>query len=213
VYYNVTLHNDMPKTTDDLPREIVDHSMPALLTTAMPPPSPLAPPTSLLASSRPSVGDTLFALIHDTDTVVGFDQDLNCHHGRLWYEDEGILTDSSWSTLLDVDRPPPDDGAEQPAEFCDLRPAMPAGYTDYYKTYHYRGWRPCLLQTLYNCTLKQNVRKGGLKQGDRFDCVFVYEHREDDTICLEFCQRDEQRQRWVPQGFLLFAEHHIVWSS
>ncbi|KAI8341888.1 hypothetical protein BC941DRAFT_499413 [Chlamydoabsidia padenii] len=141
----------------------------------------------------PVAGDTLFALIHDTDTVVAFDQELNCHYGRLWYEDEGILTDRSWTDLLEIQDKL--DGTPVPM--------------NYYKAY--RGWQPCLLQTLYNCTLKQNVRKGGLKKGDRFDCVFVYEHREDDTICLEFCQRDQQR--WVPQGFLLFAEHHIAWSS
>ncbi|KAI8093245.1 uncharacterized protein BX664DRAFT_372091 [Halteromyces radiatus] len=144
--------------------------------------------------------DPFFCLFHDTDEVVGFDKDLNCHHGKLWYEDEGIITDSSWDQLLTV--------GKTTLDYRCLRPS-PVGYYDQYKTKYHRAWRPCLLKTLYQCQLKQDVRKGGLKKGDWFDCVFVYEHREDDTICLEFCQRD--RHRLQSQGFLLFSEHHIEW--
>lgn len=143
--------------------------------------------------------------MHDTDTVVGFDHQLVTYRGKLWYEDDGIITDSSWDAVVEV-------VGNTLRDHRDIRPS-PVGYYDPHNTDYHRGWRPCLLKTLFDCRLKRDVRKGGLKKGDLFDCVFVYEHREDDAICLEFCQRDKQRQRWVPQGFLLFVEHHIEWAS
>ncbi|ORZ25330.1 hypothetical protein BCR42DRAFT_485517 [Absidia repens] len=214
VYYHVTLQNTTATTKP------VDHSndfnssnddkkeaFSSTLTTNGTPSPPPSPTPSAFPPPIPSAGDTLFALIHDTNSVTGFDQQLNCHYGTLWYEDEGIISDSSWAELLEVGH------TSIRPDYRELQPSSPLGYYDYYRTYYHRGWRPCLLQTLYQCRLKRNVRKGGLKKGDVFDCVFVYEHREDDTICLEFCQRDDVRQRWVAQGFLLFAEHHIAWSS
>ncbi|CAO3578177.1 unnamed protein product [Absidia cylindrospora] len=210
VYYHVTLqntpvdHRNAFNNSSDDTKQVLSST----LTTngnPSPPPSPI--PSLIPPSPIPSAGDTLFALIHDTNSVIGFDQQLNCHYGKLWYEDEGIISDSSWTELLEVGH------TSARPEYRELQPSSPLGYYDYYRTYYHRGWRPCLLKTLYQCQLKRNVRKGGLKKGDVFDCVFVYEHREDDTICLEFCQRDEIRQRWVAQGFLLFAEHHIAWSS
>ncbi|ORX62180.1 hypothetical protein DM01DRAFT_1331636 [Hesseltinella vesiculosa] len=156
---------------------------------------------------KPSLEDTFFCMLHDLDSVVAFDEDLVCHQGALWFEDEGIVTDGSWKQVLSVGK------TVIPDKHPSVRPS-PVGYYDYYKkTTFQRAWRPCLLAKLYDCELRHDVRKGGLKRGDRFDCVFVYEHREDDTVCLEFCQRDQAHKRWMPQGFLLFAEHHITWHS
>ncbi|ORZ20798.1 hypothetical protein BCR42DRAFT_409514 [Absidia repens] len=246
VYYHVTLRNTTTTTTtpvtvdhdDDHPHG-VKQDQDLLLSATSSTPIPLdhlsSPPRHFTGTSNNI--SSLFCLLHDTNTVIGFDHDqLNCHHGTLWYEDEGIITDSSWHNLLHIaeDNDDNDDddndsnaasspSPSSPSPSLSMRPpavanyrdlsSSPVGYYDVYKTSQHRGWRPCLLQTLYKCYLKQDVRKGGLKKGDYFDCVFVYEHREDDTICLEFCQWDDFRRRWMPQGFLLFAEHHIVWTS
>ncbi|KAI8059656.1 hypothetical protein BC940DRAFT_313283 [Gongronella butleri] len=150
-----------------------------------------------------------FCLLHDLNQVIAFDDDetLTCHRGTLFYEDEGIVTDGTWRHVLKIGR------TIVPEHYPVVRSA-PVGYYDYYKkTTFQRAWRPCLLATLYDCELRHDVRKGGLKRGDRFDAVFVFEHKEDDTICLEFCQRDRELNRWVPQGFLLFSEHHIAWHN
>ncbi|CAO3591590.1 unnamed protein product [Absidia cylindrospora] len=214
VYYHVTLRNTTT-TTVDHDDDDHPHGDQDLLSSLDHHPSSSRPFTAINNNNISS----LFCLLHDTNTVIGFDHDqLNCHHGTLWYEDEGIITDSSWHNLLHIADNNDDDNDKSmrrlPAlpDYRDLS-SSPVGYYDVYKTSQHRGWRPCLLQTIYKCYLKQDVRKGGLKKGDYFDCVFVYEHREDDTICLEFCQWDDFRRRWMPQGFLLFAEHHIVWSS
>ncbi|KAI9301756.1 hypothetical protein BJ944DRAFT_270994 [Cunninghamella echinulata] len=158
-------------------------------------------------------------MLHDLNKVVVFNDRLECRHGKLWYEDEGILTDLSFQSVLEI-------GHQASNNYQNLR-STPVGYYDTtFSSFRassstsaitstlkrrQHGWRPCILATFYDCILKQNVKKGGLKKGDHFDGVFVFEHREDDTICMEFCQRDPLQKGWDRQGFLLFSEHHIEW--
>ncbi|ORY96759.1 hypothetical protein BCR43DRAFT_524805 [Syncephalastrum racemosum] len=137
-------------------------------------------------------------VFHQIDAVYCFTvlRDVReVHVGRILYQDEGIVSDTTWSSLLSV--------CHRHTTSIQVMPTPKR---------HRRQWTPCLLQSLEGCTLQRRISKGGLSAGCRFDYVFVYEHVLDDTICLEFCARTPQGDL-EPRGFVLMKEFCIVWKS
>ncbi|KAG0166295.1 hypothetical protein DFQ28_007555 [Apophysomyces sp. BC1034] len=136
------------------------------------------------------------------DMVVAFEENdtLSVRYGRIQYEDEGIVSTTSWDQLfkaskLEINNMPLD------------RTATARRNNRPYPV----GWKPSLLRTFVDCTLLRPIRKGGLLAGERYKVVFMYEHQEDDTICLEFCEQLGGCLR--PRGYLLMVEHDIIWSA
>ncbi|KAI9286791.1 hypothetical protein BC943DRAFT_358744 [Umbelopsis sp. AD052] len=150
-----------------------------------------------------------YAIFHHIDCLVAFDDDLNMHAGIPQYKDESIITSAAWESLLssesvEINNMPTAGGPRrmpvgEEAFSCTLedlpKPEKP---------------KPCLLRTFSNCELLTDIAKGGLKKGQQFDYVFMYEHEDDDSICMEFCTADDGAV--TPRGYLLMTENNIRWQ-
>lgn len=137
-------------------------------------------------------------VFHQVDTIYCFTFSSGVrevHVGRILYQDEGIVSDTTWSSFLSV--------RHMNTTSIQVMPTPKR---------HRRLWAPCLLQSLEDCTLHRRITKGGLSAGRRFDYVFVYEHAPDDTICLEFCARTRNGDL-EPRGFVLMKEFCIDWKT
>jgi hypothetical protein len=150
-----------------------------------------------------------YAIFHHIDCLVAFDDDLNMHAGIPQYKDENIVSSAAWESLL----------SSESAEINNMPTAggprrLPVGEEAFTCTLEDlpkpEKPKPCLLRTFSNCTLLTDIAKGGLKKGQHFDYVFMYEHEDDDSICIEFCTQDDGAV--TPRGYLLMTENNIKWQ-
>ncbi|KAF7721246.1 hypothetical protein EC973_005009 [Apophysomyces ossiformis] len=142
-----------------------------------------------------------YCVFFDLDMVTAFkdDEKLSAHKGTVLYEDEGIISTAACDKLIKATKTEINN-----MPFDSITTIRRNGRP------YPLGWKPSLLRTFVDCTLLQPIRKGGMSAGEKYAVVFMYEHQEDDTICLEFCELFGQDLR--PRGFLLLAEYDIIWS-
>lgn len=150
-----------------------------------------------------------YAIFHHIDCLVAFDDDLNMHAGIPEYKDEDIISSTAWENLLsaesiEINNMPTVEGSRR----------MPVGEEAFICTLEdlpkIEKPKPCLLRTFSNCHVLHDIAKGGLKKGQFFDYVFMYEHEDDDSICMEFCSKDDGAV--TPRGYLLMTENNIKWQ-
>ncbi|RUP45047.1 hypothetical protein BC936DRAFT_148676 [Jimgerdemannia flammicorona] len=153
-----------------------------------------------------------YVFVH-VDCVVAFDDELEPHTGGIMYKDESIMSAPTWEELFN-------------SETCEINnvpiestptAAVPTATT--FSTTLVEDMMsptrpaPYLLRTYTGCTLRTDIRKGGLRTGRSFAHVFVYE-QEDDFLCVEFCDKKGEGEEGLvePKGYLMFAIYDVMWQ-
>lgn len=158
-------------------------------------------------------------VFYDLHKVTAFDESYTAHEGTMQFQDENIVSDMSWRSIFKatVDEPqhvilPGQEQGNQNSPGCGpVQKHIVPDTRQLTLNKIPKDWKPCLLHAYYDCTLLAPIKKGGLTQYKKFEYVFVYENKHDDSICIEFCSKDNNRV--TPRGYLLMKEHLIQWNA